>query len=95
MYVDAQARFDVRQVVTGAGDQWIAGGALAISALTGSKFLAAGVRSGGAATTLRGATLVLVALDLAWYAVLLCGEVARACASATTSVAGRRACPWA
>ena len=68
MYVDAQARFDVRQVVTGAGDQWIAGGALAISALTGSKFLAAGVRSGGAATTLRGATLVLVALDLTWYA---------------------------
>ncbi|MFC9700071.1 tellurite resistance/C4-dicarboxylate transporter family protein [Streptomyces sp. NPDC056943] len=77
LYVDALARFDVRQVVTGAGDQWIAGGALAISALTGSKLLASGVWSGGAATTLRVATLVLVALDLAWYAVLLCGEVAR------------------
>ncbi|MFE6060630.1 tellurite resistance/C4-dicarboxylate transporter family protein [Streptomyces sp. NPDC056431] len=77
LYVDALARFDLRQVVTGAGDQWIAGGALAISALAGSKLLASGVWSGGAVTTLRTTTLVLVALDLAWYAVLLCGEFAR------------------
>ncbi|MFJ2933016.1 tellurite resistance/C4-dicarboxylate transporter family protein [Streptomyces sp. NPDC087219] len=77
LYVDALARFDVRQVVTGAGDHWIAGGALAISALAGSKLLASGVWSGGAATTLRTATLVLTALDLVWYAVLLCGECAR------------------
>ncbi|WP_078944727.1 tellurite resistance/C4-dicarboxylate transporter family protein [Streptomyces flavochromogenes] len=76
-YVDALARFDLRQVVTGAGDHWIAGGALAISALAGSKLLASGVWSGGAATTLRTATLVLTALDLAWYAVLLGGEFAR------------------
>lgn len=77
LYVDALARFDVRQVVTGAGDHWIAGGALALSALTGSKLLASGVWSGDAATALRTATLVLTALDLAWYAVLLCGECAR------------------
>ncbi|MFJ5138696.1 tellurite resistance/C4-dicarboxylate transporter family protein [Streptomyces sp. NPDC088707] len=77
LYVDALARFDVRQVVTGAGDHWIAGGALAISALAGSKLLASGVWSGGAATTLRTTTLVLTALDLAWYAVLLGGECAR------------------
>ncbi|MFB8077036.1 tellurite resistance/C4-dicarboxylate transporter family protein [Streptomyces sp. NPDC056013] len=77
LYVDALARFDVRQVVTGAGDHWIAGGALALSALTGSKLIASGVWSGDAATALRTATLVLTALDLAWYAVLLCGECAR------------------
>ncbi|MFD9243500.1 tellurite resistance/C4-dicarboxylate transporter family protein [Streptomyces sp. NPDC059556] len=77
LYVDALARFDVRQVVTGAGDHWIAGGALAISALTGSKLLASGVWSGDAATALRTTTLVLTALDLAWSAVLLCGECAR------------------
>ncbi|MFB6627084.1 tellurite resistance/C4-dicarboxylate transporter family protein [Streptomyces sp. NPDC056374] len=77
LYVDALARFDVRQVVTGAGDHWIAGGALALSALTGSKLLASGVWSGDAATALRTATLVLTALDLAWYGVLLCGECAR------------------
>ncbi|WP_329274868.1 tellurite resistance/C4-dicarboxylate transporter family protein [Streptomyces sp. NBC_00691] len=77
LYVDALARFDVRQVVTGAGDHWIAGGALAISALAGAKLIASGVWSGGAATTLRTTTLVLTALDLAWYAVLLCAEFAR------------------
>ncbi|WP_254047476.1 tellurite resistance/C4-dicarboxylate transporter family protein [Streptomyces aureus] len=76
-YVDALVRFDLRQVVTGAGDHWIAGGALAISALAGSKLLASGVWSDGAATSLRTTTLVLTALDLAWYAVLLCGELAR------------------
>ncbi|MCX5232362.1 tellurite resistance/C4-dicarboxylate transporter family protein [Streptomyces sp. NBC_00233] len=77
LYVDALARFEFRQVVAGAGDQWIAGGALAISALAGSKLLASGVWSGGAATTLRTTTLVLTALDLAWYAVLICGEFTR------------------
>ncbi|MER5961501.1 tellurite resistance/C4-dicarboxylate transporter family protein [Streptomyces sp. NPDC002057] len=77
LYVEALARFDLRQVVTGAGDQWIAGGAMAISALTGSKLLASGVWSGDAETWVRTVTLVLLGLDLAWYAVLLCGEFVR------------------
>lgn len=40
LYVVALALFDVRQILTGAGDQWVAGGALAISALAGSTLLA-------------------------------------------------------
>ncbi|CAM5551298.1 tellurite resistance/C4-dicarboxylate transporter family protein [Streptomyces tanashiensis] len=76
LYADALARFDVRQVVTGAGDHWIAGGAMAISALAGSKLLTSGAWSGGAETALRRTTFVLLALDLTWYAVLLCGEFA-------------------
>ncbi|MFE7597322.1 tellurite resistance/C4-dicarboxylate transporter family protein [Streptomyces sp. NPDC057494] len=75
LYADALARFDVRQVVTGAGDHWIAGGALAISALAGSKLLVPGEWPDGVEAALRTATFVLLALDLAWYAVLLCGEL--------------------
>ncbi|MFC9592133.1 tellurite resistance/C4-dicarboxylate transporter family protein [Streptomyces sp. NPDC056944] len=77
LYADALARFDVRQVVTGAGDHWIAGGALAISALAGSKLLVPGEWPDGVEAALRTATFVLLALDLAWYAVLLCGELVR------------------
>jgi hypothetical protein len=39
-------RFDFRQVVRGAGDQWVLGGALAISALAGSALLEASAISG-------------------------------------------------
>ncbi|WP_251076829.1 tellurite resistance/C4-dicarboxylate transporter family protein [Streptomyces benahoarensis] len=76
-YVGALACFDLRQVVTGAGDHWIAGGVMAISALAGSKLLASGVWSGGAAMALRAADFVLLAFALVWYVVLLCGEVVR------------------
>ncbi|MFI8825579.1 tellurite resistance/C4-dicarboxylate transporter family protein [Streptomyces sp. NPDC053431] len=74
LYADALTRFDFRQVLTGAGDQWVAGGALAISALGGVKLLASGVWTGDA---LRTVALVLLGLSLLWYAVLLAGEVAR------------------
>ncbi|MEV7616976.1 tellurite resistance/C4-dicarboxylate transporter family protein [Streptomyces sp. NPDC089799] len=76
LYGNALARFDLRQLPTGAGDQWIAGGAMAISALAGSKLLASGVWSGTAHTALRTVTLVLLGLSLAWYAVLAGCEVA-------------------
>ncbi|MFE5484662.1 tellurite resistance/C4-dicarboxylate transporter family protein [Streptomyces sp. NPDC056527] len=75
LYADALARFDFGQILRGAGDQWVAGGALAISALAGSKLLESAVWSGSAYTALRTATLVLIALDLAWYVVLLCSEL--------------------
>ncbi|MFD9813324.1 hypothetical protein [Streptomyces sp. NPDC059080] len=55
----------------------MAGGAMAISALAGSKLLASGVWPGGAATALRAADFVLLAFALVWYVVLLCGEVVR------------------
>ncbi|WP_329124638.1 tellurite resistance/C4-dicarboxylate transporter family protein [Streptomyces sp. NBC_01353] len=77
LYVDALARFDFGQIARGAGDQWVAGGALAISALATSKLLASAVWSGSASTALRTATLVLLALDLVWYVVLLCSELLR------------------
>ncbi|MDH6549244.1 hypothetical protein M2162_003341 [Streptomyces sp. SAI-041] len=41
LYGVALFHFDLRQVLRGPGDQWIAGGALAISALAGSKLIAA------------------------------------------------------
>lgn len=77
LYGEALVRFDFRQVWTGAGDQWIAGGALAISALAGSKLTASPLWTGDAHQALRTATLVLLGLDLAWYAILLTAEVVK------------------
>ncbi|MFJ3581858.1 tellurite resistance/C4-dicarboxylate transporter family protein [Streptomyces sp. NPDC090127] len=79
LYPAALLRFDFRQVTEGAGDQWVAGGALAISALAGSKLLAAGVWAGtaDAHSVLRTLTLVLLAADLLWYVVLLGAELVR------------------
>ncbi|MFD0327931.1 hypothetical protein ACFQZC_06050 [Streptacidiphilus monticola] len=37
LYGAALVRFDLRQVLTGAGDQWVAAGALSISALAAAK----------------------------------------------------------
>ncbi|MEU6377662.1 tellurite resistance/C4-dicarboxylate transporter family protein [Streptomyces sp. NPDC046909] len=82
LYGLALARFDLRQVTTGAGDHWVAGGAMAISALAGAKLIAAdsarlylwNVDDRG---VLRAVTVALLALDLAWYAVLLVAEVVR------------------
>ncbi|MFF3845154.1 tellurite resistance/C4-dicarboxylate transporter family protein [Streptomyces sp. NPDC002328] len=79
LYGIALWRFDRRQVAEGAGDHWVAGGALAISALAGAKLVEAG-ESGmylwnaddrGALRTLTAALLVL---DLCCYVVLLLAE---------------------
>lgn len=75
LYLDALYRFDLRQVKTGAGDQWVAGGALAISALAGSKLTAFHGWTGAVHSTLRWLTLVLLFLALAWYAVVATAEV--------------------
>jgi tellurite resistance protein TehA-like permease len=82
LYCFALTRFDLRQVTEGAGDQWIAGGALAISTLAGAKLLAAdGPRlylwNDDDRGALRAVTLALLVLDLACYAVLLAAEVLR------------------
>ncbi|MFJ8820179.1 tellurite resistance/C4-dicarboxylate transporter family protein [Streptomyces sp. NPDC102467] len=81
MYVAAFTRFDLRQVFTGAGDHWVAGGALAISALAAAKLVLAG-RAGDlwnsdVTGVLRGMCGVLLALDVAWYVVLAVAEVLR------------------
>nr|WP_272933144.1 hypothetical protein [Streptomyces sp. SN-593] len=77
LYVEALARFEFRQVFTGQGDQWVAAGALAISALAASKLVASPLWSGGAHQALRDAAFVLLALDFAWYAVLAVAEFVR------------------
>ncbi|MFE7096738.1 tellurite resistance/C4-dicarboxylate transporter family protein [Streptomyces erythrochromogenes] len=75
LYVAALFRFDLREVAGGAGDHWVAGGALSISALAGSKLTASPVWSGSAHTALRTVTLVTLALSLVWYVVLLTAEL--------------------
>ncbi|MFF1485714.1 tellurite resistance/C4-dicarboxylate transporter family protein [Streptomyces sp. NPDC058319] len=82
LYLFALSRFGLRQVLTGRGDHWVAGGALAISTVAGAKLIAAG----GAGHylwnkdddgVLHTVTLALLVLDLAWYAVLVVAEVVR------------------
>lgn len=80
LYLVALVRFDLRQVALGAGDHWIAAGALAISALAGSKLLAAsGPRlrlwNDDDSGVLRAVTVALLVFDLAWYVVLLAAEL--------------------
>ncbi|WP_194817620.1 tellurite resistance/C4-dicarboxylate transporter family protein [Nocardia sp. XZ_19_385] len=75
LYVVAFAHFDVAQVWRGAGDQWVAAGALAISALAASKLAAWQHWTGVGHTVLRVVTLVLLGLCLMGYVVLLAAEV--------------------
>jgi tellurite resistance protein TehA-like permease len=80
LYVFTLARFDRRQLLSGSGDHWVAGGALAISALSAALVTkAAGALGwfGPQHQLLRTGTLVLWCLALAWLPVLIAGEVAR------------------
>ncbi|MEU0209384.1 tellurite resistance/C4-dicarboxylate transporter family protein [Streptomyces canus] len=82
LYGLALFRFDLCQVLEGPGDQWIAGGALAVSALAGSKLIAADsarlyLWNDDDHGVLRAVTVVLLVLDLAWYAVLVVAEFVR------------------
>jgi len=82
LYCFALSRFDLRQVMEGQGDHWVAGGALAISALAGSKLLTADsarlyLWNDDDRGVLRFVTAALLVLDLASYAVLLVAEAAR------------------
>jgi hypothetical protein len=74
LYGVVVARFDWRQLVVGAGDQWVLAGALAIAGLAGAELLLAGDRLGllGAVRQpLRLLDLVLWTVAVAGYAVLL------------------------
>ncbi|MFI6338628.1 tellurite resistance/C4-dicarboxylate transporter family protein [Streptomyces sp. NPDC050535] len=82
LYGVSFTHFDIREVVTGAGDHWVAGGALAISALAGAKLVAAHnadafLWNGDDNGVLRAATTALLVLDLAWCCVLAAAELAR------------------
>jgi hypothetical protein len=81
MYGLAVPRFEWGQVTEGPGDHWIAGGALAISALAGASLLAADsarlyLWNNDDRGVLRTVTVALLVLDLAWFVVLLAAEVA-------------------
>jgi tellurite resistance protein TehA-like permease len=79
-YVFTAARFDLRELINGHGDQWVAGGALAISALAAARV----TEAGGALrqfseehSALTAGTLVLWCLAMAWLLPLVTAEVLR------------------
>ncbi|MFF9047597.1 tellurite resistance/C4-dicarboxylate transporter family protein [Streptomyces parvulus] len=79
LYLLALFRFDLRQVALGSGDHWVAGGALAISALAGAKLIAAAgtdmyLWNSDDSAVLHDVTVLLLTLDLAWYVVLFVAE---------------------
>ncbi len=79
-YAFVAARFDLRQLVTGLGDQWVAGGALAISALACGKVVQAAQALGyftAAHAALIAAAVVLWCLAMVWLLPLVAGEVVR------------------
>jgi tellurite resistance protein TehA-like permease len=78
LYVVVVARFDWRQLIVGAGDQWVAAGALAISSLAGAELLLAGDRLrllAGVRQPLGLLDLVLWSVAVVGYAVLLGSEI--------------------
>ncbi|MFI7500371.1 tellurite resistance/C4-dicarboxylate transporter family protein [Streptomyces sp. NPDC049687] len=82
LYVPMPALFDWRQLTEGAGDQWVAGGAPAVSALAGASLITADrgelyLWSADDRGVLRVVTAALLVLALCWYAVLLVAEVLR------------------
>ncbi|UNR59062.1 tellurite resistance/C4-dicarboxylate transporter family protein [Streptomyces sp. A10(2020)] len=79
LYVLVLLHFDFHQLKEGAGDHWVACGALAISALAAGKLTAASGAPLKWAKPLRpwllAVTLVLLLAALAWYAVIAVAEL--------------------
>lgn len=79
-YVLVMARFDWRQLAIGRGDQWVTGGALAISALAAGRITLAdgALRAFGAIQAeLELVVLMLWCAAVAWLPVLLATELTR------------------
>ncbi|HVS99693.1 MAG TPA: tellurite resistance/C4-dicarboxylate transporter family protein [Solirubrobacterales bacterium] len=73
-------RFDFGQLAVGEGDHWVTGGALAISTVVAGRIVLAyqAVEPGGGALgALRGVSLALWVVALAWLPVLLVAELRR------------------
>jgi tellurite resistance protein TehA-like permease len=80
LYCVVISRFDLRQLTRGMGDQWVAGGALAISTLAASRITLAAHKLHTLATITRplhNASIVLWVLAILWLAPLVAGEAAR------------------
>ncbi|SDD29595.1 Tellurite resistance protein TehA [Geodermatophilus telluris] len=78
LYAGVLARFDWRQLAVGAGDQWVAAGALAITSLAGAHLVLAADRLGTPGRVvgpLRALDLAVWGLTLGGYAVLLACEL--------------------
>jgi len=79
-YVRTVVRFDPRQLINGGGDHWIAGGALALAALTAGVIADAAGRLGQFGRqhqVLADGSLALWCLAMAWLPVLIDSELAR------------------
>lgn len=79
LYLVAIVRFDRRQVLVGGGDQWIAGGALAISALAAGECSAAAQAAPALQPAVATAQAVCVAVWIAsvlWWIALVGSEFA-------------------
>ncbi|MFI6938068.1 tellurite resistance/C4-dicarboxylate transporter family protein [Streptomyces sp. NPDC050418] len=74
LYGFALTRFDLRNIRRGAGDQWVACGALAISALAAAKLIATSEFTGTSVDILRIAALTLLGLAFAAYVLLAASE---------------------
>jgi tellurite resistance protein TehA-like permease len=72
-YTLVARRFDLREVTSGHGDQWVAGGALAISALACAEVGEA--TTGALRATLDDAALVVWVLAIGWLPLLVAGEL--------------------
>jgi tellurite resistance protein TehA-like permease len=80
LYCFVIARFDFGELTRGSGDQWVTGGALAISAFAAGRITLAAQNLdtlGGIAGPLQGAAIALWVLAVLWLAPLLVGEAVR------------------
>jgi tellurite resistance protein TehA-like permease len=80
LYPVVLARFDRRELLAGHGDEWVAGGALAIAALAAASLGLAATRLAAAAALaddLRAAAIVIGVAAAAWLPVLLAAEAMR------------------
>lgn len=78
LYGFAVARFDWKQLLSGRGDHWIAGGALAISALSAARVTeAASTLNLFNHRALMVGTLVLWCAAMAWLPVLIVAEIVK------------------
>ena len=79
-YAFVMARFDLRELMSGRGDQWVTGGALAISTLAAGQIALTANALGaldGVHAALRLVSVVLWATTVAWLPVLLGTELMR------------------